>query len=194
MFAPLPEIQRGDSWDNNEVVVVGRVELVPALKPGEQVVTGQYAMFRDRIELVTSEQPKKLDAVQPKDQKNHIVPLLGETFFVRAPYRSFYIPAVALYLKKSNLQSTQSNVNLGVTIRTTNVREQTVMLFPAGFRIDARPSDRAVYIGTIVYHRDEYFGITKVIIRDDFERANAEFRKRTGNTVTLRKALVAVSR
>lgn len=45
--------------------------------------------------------------------------------------------------------------------------------FPGGLKVDVRPDDRAVYIGTIVYHRDEFFNVTKVTIEDDGEQGRA---------------------
>jgi hypothetical protein len=57
------------------------------------------------------------------------------------------------------------------------------------FRVDIRPGDRAVYIGTIQYYRDEFFSTEKVVVKDDYAAANAEFQRRFGRGVTLRRAL-----
>ncbi len=47
-----------------------------------------------------------------------------------------------------------------------------------------------IYIGTIQYHRNEFFEVTKSAIVDDYERANAEFKKKFGTKHPLRKALL----
>jgi hypothetical protein len=49
--------------------------------------------------------------------------------------------------------------------------------------------DRAIYLGTIRYHRDGYNGITKVDSIDDVERANREYVKRFGEQIRLRRAV-----
>jgi len=64
--------------------------------------------------------------------------------------------------------------------------------FPAGFKVDVRPADRAVYIGTLRYRRNEFFQFTKRDVVDDYERANAEFRKKFGSRYALRKSLAAL--
>jgi hypothetical protein len=61
--------------------------------------------------------------------------------------------------------------------------------FPGGLKVALKPGDRAVYIGTLRYHRDEFFEITKVSIVDEYGAAQAEFRKKFGG-VPLRKALM----
>jgi hypothetical protein len=57
-------------------------------------------------------------------------------------------------------------------------------------RATLRPGDKAVYIGTIRYHRDEFFTISRIQIVDDYGHANAEFKKKFGSKHSLRKALL----
>ncbi len=72
---------------------------------------------------------------------------------------------------------------------------QSKVYFPGGLKVSIQSGDKAVYIGTIRYHRDEFFNITKTRIVDDYGRANAEFKKQFGTKVALRKSLAtAVSR
>jgi hypothetical protein len=44
-----------------------------------------------------------------------------------------------------------------------------------------RPGDKAVYVGTIRYQRNEYNAITKVSYINDYANANAMFRKAIQN-------------
>jgi hypothetical protein len=67
-------------------------------------------------------------------------------------------------------------------------------LLPSGYRIDLRPGDRAVYIGTIKYHRDEFFSTDKIEVIDEYKNELAAFRSRFGNTIKLRKAIAVVQR
>jgi hypothetical protein len=46
-----------------------------------------------------------------------------------------------------------------------------------------------VYVGTLRYHRNEFFRITKTEIVDDYERANAEYPRLSGARFPLRKAM-----
>jgi hypothetical protein len=59
------------------------------------------------------------------------------------------------------------------------------------FKAGLGSSDKAVYIGTIQYYRDEFFNLKKVVIKDDYQRANSEFKKRFKTGMTLDKALLA---
>jgi len=63
-------------------------------------------------------------------------------------------------------------------------------VFARGAQGAAQAGDKAVYIGTVRYTRDEFFEIKKVAIVDDYERANSEFRKKFGTKIALRKALL----
>lgn len=62
--------------------------------------------------------------------------------------------------------------------------------FPGGLKATIRPRDKAVYIGTIRYYRDEFFDVSKVRIKDDYTHAKAEFKKKFGKKYSLRKALL----
>jgi hypothetical protein len=63
--------------------------------------------------------------------------------------------------------------------------------FPGGLKVALKPGDRAVYVGTVQYHRNEFFEVTKTVIIDDYARANAEFKQKFGAKYPLRKALLA---
>lgn len=58
------------------------------------------------------------------------------------------------------------------------------------FAVAVRPEDKAVYIGTIRYHRDIFFGTEKVEIVDEYAEAQSEYRRKFGVGLVLRKALV----
>ncbi len=77
-----------------------------------------------------------------------------------------------------------------VVSRREAVTEQTELLFPVPAELDIRPSDKAIYIGTLRLHRDEFHEVTRAEVRDDFAAASAEFKKKFGAGVTLRKALM----
>ena len=61
------------------------------------------------------------------------------------------------------------------------------LILPGGLKYDIRDSDKAIYIGTIRYYRDDYNAITKIDFLNDFEKANQAFIDRFGNGVKLRQ-------
>jgi hypothetical protein len=155
-----------------DTVVVGRVELVPALRKNEQRITTMNARsFENRLFLLADENLKTLTK-EPTvaDYTGRIETTIGETFFVRSSNKRFYIRGGMMYL------------DLG--------RDVNQVYFPGSLLVPLKAEDKAVYIGTLQYHRNEFWEITKVAVVDDYERANAEFKKKFGTKYALRKALL----
>lgn len=63
---------------------------------------------------------------------------------------------------------------------------------PGGLKVDVKPGDKAVYMGTIRYHRNEFMDITKVEIKDHFGAESAAFKKKFGDSMVLRKRLAVL--
>ena len=106
------------------------------------------------------------------DFKGRIDAPFGEEFIVRSPNEPFYVIA-------------------GMMILTMGRSGTDNAYFPGGLKANIRPGDKAVYIGTIRYHRDEFFEITDAEIVDEYDRVKAEFEELLGNTFPLRKALLS---
>jgi hypothetical protein len=158
---------------SDETIVVGRVELVPPLRKDEQKLKGlNSGSFENKIFLLADEQYRVLTK-EPEmaDYAGRIEAILGKNFFVRSHSKPFYILGGMLYL------------DLGG-------REMNRAYFPGGLKVSLKPGDKAVYVGTVQYHRNEFFEITKAAIVDDYDRANAEFKKKFGAKTPLRKALL----
>lgn len=173
--APKLPITSFSQVDNKETVVVGRVELVPPLEKDEQELSFTVKKYRGKTLLITDETYRELDDLNPGDFSGRIEAALGKTFYVKAPNKPFYILAGVIFMRVAG---------------TTNERAY----LPAGFKIDIKPNDKAIYIGTVRYYRDEFFKITKVEIKDNYEEENTEFRKLFGNKFKLRKELVDIVR
>jgi hypothetical protein len=159
--------------NGNETVVVGRVELVPPLRKGEQKFKGIIVGdFENKIILITDDQYRELTQ-EPgmADFAGRIEAKFGKTFFVRSESKPFYILGGMMYL------------DLGG-------QEMNRAYFPGGLKIALKPGDKAVYVGTVQYRRNEFFEITKATVIDDYGRANAEFKKKFGTKYPLRKALL----
>ena len=170
--ASLAPAHNTESIGSGETIVVGRVELVPPLRKGEQRLTAiGTGSYENLMLLLTGERDRPLPA-DPKiaDYADRIEAPLGSHFFVRTRAAPFYILGGIVFL------------DMGSTMNRAR--------FPGGLRVALEEGDRAVYIGTLRYHRDEFFEITRVTVVDDYSAAEAEFRQKFGSGVPLRKALM----
>jgi hypothetical protein len=171
--APRAPLTSLDALGRDEMVIVGRIELVPPLRKGEQKIRGMVVGdFENRLYLLIDEKPRPLSS-EPKvaDYAGRIEAPIGNTYFVKSASAPFYINGGVLFLEIGG--SGMQRVH-----------------FPGGLRVPAKPGDRAVYIGTLRYHRDEFFEVTRVTVADDYGEASAEFARKFGGAAVLRKALM----
>jgi hypothetical protein len=168
--APLTSI---DSLGRDEVVLVGKVEMVPPLRKGEQRIRGVVgAKFENTIHLLMDEKQRPMpDDPRFADFSGRIEAPIGEAFFVRSKAAPSYVLGGVLFLEA--VGSSQQRI-----------------YFPGGFQVAAKPGDRAIYVGTLRYHRDEFFEITRVTVVDEYREASAEFEAKFGKGAVLRKALM----
>lgn len=169
MGSPRPPVDSFDDVRDNEVLIVGRVELVPPLEKGEQKLRNMIGtgMVRNKLLLLTDERRHRLDHEPGRgDHKGRIEAVFDQTFFVLNRNKTFYILAGELWLDAADK-----------------------VYFPAGLKINIRPTDKAVYIGTLRYYRNEFFHFPQYGVVDDYERAQAEFRRKFGTRYPLVKAL-----
>ena len=156
------------------MVVVGKVELVPALRKGEQKIRGMVVgNFENTMYLMMDEKLRPLpEDPRIADYAGRIEALIGSTFFVRSKAAPSYVLGGMLFLDIGGSSPQKA-------------------YFPGGFQVAAKPGDRAVYVGTLRYHRDEFFEVTRITVVDEYREANAEFEAKFGKGQTLRKALLA---
>ena len=171
--APRKPISSFRKLGANETVVVGRVELVPPLHEYDQRLRGPMSRkFANKMfMMVDAEYWKLTEEPGFGDFKGRIDASFGEEFFVRSRSEPFYIIAGMMYLSLGYGMPDQA-------------------YFPGGLEANIKPDDRAVYIGTIRYHRNEFFEVTDSEIIDDYDRVNIEFKKQFGDEYPLRKALL----
>src|SRR5690348_12171308 len=181
---PQPEqpVTRLSDIGADSVVVVGRLELQPPLRPNEQQIKmgtidpfDAADRFRDRGFLWFGRV-----ADTPAEKGDFVMnPRLGELYFLRVPKNTPYL--LGGYIMAQYLT------------RMTSPRSMTVddarIEIPGGVRYDIRPGDRAIYVGTLVLHRDEFNEVTKAVIVDDYAPAAAAFKQRFGPGTELRKAI-----
>ena len=168
--APLTSI---DALGRDEVVLVGKVELVPALRKHEQKIRGNViGDFENRMYLVMDEKLRPLpDDLRVADYAGRIEALMGSTFFVRSKAEPAYVLGGVVFLDMGG-------------------NNQQKAYFPGGFQVAVKPGDRALYVGTLRYHRDEFFEIQRITVVDEYREASAEFAAKFGKGQTLRKALL----
>jgi hypothetical protein len=171
--ATRPPLTSIDSLSRDEVVLVGKVEMVPPLRKGEQKIRGMVgAKFENTIHLLMDEKLRPMPA-EPRvaDFSGRIEAPIGETFFVRSKAAPSYILGGVLFLEAGGAS-------------------QQRIYFPGGFQVAAKPGDRAVYVGTLRYQRDEFFEIQRITVIDEYREAGAEFEAKFGKGTVLRKALM----
>ena len=169
----LPEAGSFKTVKKDEVVVVGRITLLPKLEKGEQEldpkgvwdVMGYGSKNKNRSMITFNSSP------EPAGYKFVINPELGKTFFFSVPRNLKYIVDGEVLIKFSRFGSEK-------------------VILPTGLKLNIRSSDKAVYIGDLVYTRDDFNSITKVKLKDNYSKARRLFRKKFGKKYKLRKSLV----
>jgi hypothetical protein len=181
---PRPEqpVTRLSEIGADSVVVVGRLDLQPPLRPKEQQLKmGTFDPFdaaetlRDRGFLWFGRA-----ADTPAEKGDFVMnPRLGELYFLRVP--------------KNMPNMIGGYIMAQYVTRMTGPRSMAVddarIEIPGGVRYDIRPGDRAIYVGTLVLYRDEFNEVTKAVIADDYPAAATAFKQRFGSGTELRKAI-----
>lgn len=169
-----------DQVGADSVLLVGRIELVPALSGEEQQIDigldpmGVKEHFVGRAIMFLSDRPiyqdRTADAINPP---------LEQTWFIAVPRTQRYMVRGSVMM---------SYAQRAVSRRQVAV-DQTELLFPGAVEFDMKPADRAIYIGTLRLHRDEFNSVTRAEIIDDYARALKAYRSRFGADAPLRRAL-----
>ncbi len=176
-----PEITSLGELSSDTVVLVGRMELVPPLRSGEQVLKmGTFdpmdaaGKLRDRAVLHLANEPK------PTEETYEVInPRLDQTYFFKIPRDKRFVVFGTITTSYEARVASRRHVNV----------DRTEILLPR-LVFDIKPEDKAIYTGTLRLYRDEFNAITKVEIIDQFPAASAEFKKRFGSAVELRKSIV----
>jgi len=161
---------------SNEVIIVGKINLIPKLEKNEQQLD-----YPGRIDLFNYSEMNKSRAIlqlntspEVSSYKYIINPKLGKFFFFKVPRRMKYIVDAFI------LTEFTGNGNMGK------------ILLPAKFKININNNDRAVYVGDITYTRDDFNSIIDIKYSDGYKKAFKAFKKKFGNKYFLRKALLSM--
>ncbi|MCI0529283.1 MAG: hypothetical protein L0Y56_17740 [Nitrospira sp.] len=161
--------------DPDQVLVVGRLELVPPLDEDETGFKSSiWKRYNNKAFVIIDDHAREITG-EPTlwDYSGRIEAQLGKTFMVRSDERPFYILGSMIMLKAGKTSGEQ-------------------VYLPGGFKVDIQPGDQAIYIGTIQYYRNEFFDIDKVVIRDEYNQASLEMKKQLGSSRPLKKRLVTL--
>lgn len=171
----VPPADKLTDAQHGSVIIVGRVELDPPLDDKDQILES-IGSGRQRKKLYINITPKLVkEDDAPMIGPEFIEETMGEFFFVKRVPKATYVQDMMIYTS------------------ITGNRWEYVKL-PGGLRVDLRDDDRAVYIGTLRFTRNEYFDITKAQIIDDYAGANAAFKKKFGAHFNLRNSVVIPER
>lgn len=136
----------------SEVVVIGKIELVPPLNPKfEQkthwnVIGDKRMLSHVMIATAGEYKPVKASKLDIADFQSTLEVEWGVPFMVNAPRQRTYFNGGVAYL---------------------DVLAQEKLWFPGGYYFDVPKGAAAVYIGTLRYFRDDFNSITRVEVIDE---------------------------
>jgi hypothetical protein len=165
----------------DSVLLVGKIEIVPPVRAEEQTYRAGVDLFNTRRHhigraiLFMSDQPRYQQ--RTGDALN---PPLETTYFLT-------VPRSRRFMVKGSV--TMELVARAVSARQS-VMDHTELLLPGPIEFDIRPTDRAIYVGTLRVHRDEFHEVTRAEVLDHFTTAHADFTQKFGPGRPLRKALL----
>jgi hypothetical protein len=168
----LEEVKSAKDLQPNEVLLVGKVELVPRLQKFEQqnlkgIGTGK---FKGHFGLIFAAQKPTYkkgseSGTTYKQMDNYALVEPGKTFYVRYPKgKPVYYLGGLIYLSSD-----------GGSLDSLKL--------PGGLSYVPGKSARAIYLGTIRYYRDDYNAITKVRLINQVNEAVRDLRKETGGNI-----------
>jgi hypothetical protein len=136
----------------SEVVVIGKIELVPPLDPRLEQRTHWNVVGEKRIlsrVLVATGADHKLlkgPTLDVADFQSSLEVEWGVPFMVKTPRQRTFVNGAVAHL---------------------DVLEQDRLWFPGGFYFDVPKDAAAVYIGTLRFHRNDFNAITRVEVIDE---------------------------
>jgi hypothetical protein len=156
------------------VVLVGRIELHPPLQPGEQWLgTPPGEDMENTFILYCGDRIVDISASGPAGFAGAYSTKLEKDFFIKVGHYPLITVSGGMFYEA-----------YAPSIRVKS------HAFKSPLQVRLRPEDQAVYIGTIQYYRDATNHLKSVMIRDDYQWAESQFKQRFGAGMTLRKALV----
>lgn len=159
-----PEAQAGRAPGSDEVLLVGRIELVPRLRPDEQklrVGTFDPADMRGQLHQRAVLFLGNTSTGERENTGHYINPPLEEWFAFVIKREHRHITDALVYMEYEPL----------LYGRRQAVVNTAQLQLPAPLSLDLRPEDRAVYVGTWRLWRDEFHQVTRATVVNDLAGA-----------------------
>lgn len=168
------------------LIVVGRIELVPALTPDERRLRSHDPRLANKVRAVFSDRPLDLAALPIGVLPAHAVLELGEDFMLRVPRgpHLYYLGGIVL----AGMQPAP-----GYSGRPLMFDDRELRL-PGGFVVRVLPSDKAIYVGTLRYVRDGFGALRPLQVIDDYDGARRELARTLGAETPLRDVVPLIPR
>lgn len=178
-----PKARSASDLGQNQTIIVGKIVFDPPLTPESQDLNFGYDAFRYQIYMICGTKLREIvnEAALPGsgDLNGSIEAVQDETFYTINRNVPIYMIA-GIFYKGIYVQS--------CGYQCTRVLYDPVGL-PASFYIDIKPADKAVYIGTIKYTRDNFWNVTRIQILDEYDKELPAFRIKFKG-IKLTKALI----
>lgn len=171
--APRHQVTDFRDLPSHRLLIVGKIELHPPLQPGEQsIAPGRDAEIKDTFLLLAG------DALKPAADE--------ESSESMGLFEVKFDAEFTLAMEKERPVYIHGGIYYTAYDPPARVEAHT---FDSPLKVDLRPDDQAVYVGTIQYHRDLDHNLKSVMVRDDYPWAEKQFKDRFGAGTPLRKAL-----
>lgn len=177
-----PEFTPSQALRDDEMLIVGRIELIPRLRPDEQKLRVGSFDPADMRGKLHQRAVLYLGASNPgaREPSGHYInPLLDEWFVFVVKREHRHITEALVYMEYEPLLygKRQAAVN------------SAQLQLPAPIALDVRPQDKALYIGTWRIWRDEFHAVTRASVVNDLAGARAALLRMRGSDAGLRAAL-----
>lgn len=177
-----PEAHAAAPLGEGELLIVGRIELVPRLRPDEQKLrVGNFdpADMRGKLHQRAVLFLGDANSGARETSGHYINPPLEEwfAFVIRREHR--HITEALVYMEYEPLLYGKRQA----VVNTSQLR------LPAPLTLDVRREDKALYIGTWRLWRDEFHQVTRATVVNDLAGARAALVRLRGNDAGLRAQL-----
>lgn len=168
---PATDLKPGAS----EVVVIGKIELVPPINPELEQRRHWNAIGEDRmlthvlVATGAEYRPVSTPELDGSEFQSSLEVEWGVPFMVKAPRQRTFLNGGVTYL---------------------NIVEQERLWFPGGYYFDVPSGAAAVYIGTLRYYRNDFNTITKVEVINEPKDIAAALKEAGGAPGQVRTSLL----
>ncbi len=172
---------------SDRILVVGKIELIRPLVEDEQLLKPKgVTHFKNKAFILLGKEAFDLNKIPMRAANDSTGTVtLGKTFFLPVD-RGKNLRYSGGFIVMNDYSIFGGNT-VGGVLGIWNIAGTDHFTLPGGLKFSPAKSDKAVYIGTIQYYRDDFNAITKINIKDEYAQANAEFKSRYNPRFSLKK-------